>query len=172
MHYIIRLLRYEDIPIIVEAFNAAGWPKPPSLFESYYQDLQHSVRVVWIAWVGRAVAGYVTLKLSSSYPFFQDNHIPEINDLNVLPQYRKLGIGSSLLDYAEARAVKEYSSVGIGVGLYADYGAAQRLYIKRGYIPDGRGVTYDYHLVEPGETVVVDDDLVLWFVKRFDDEKK
>ena len=28
---------------------------------------------------------------------------------------------------------------GIGFGLYADYGAAQRLYVKCGYLPDGRG---------------------------------
>ena len=34
--------------------------------------------------------------------------------------------------------------VGIGVGLYPDYGSAQRLYIKRGYLPDGHGATYNY----------------------------
>ena len=38
---------------------------------------------------------------------------------------------------------------GIGFGLYADYGAAQRLYIKRGYIPDGRGAHYGTSPVFP-----------------------
>lgn len=28
----------------------------------------------------------------------------------------------------------------MGFGLYADLDAAQRLYIKRGYLPDGRGL--------------------------------
>jgi hypothetical protein len=32
--------------------------------------------------------------------------------------------------------------VGLGVELCADYGPAQMLYIKKGYIPDGNGVTY------------------------------
>ena len=60
--------------------------------------------------------------------------------------------------------------VGIGVGLYAGedggYGAAQRLYIKRGYIPDGQGVTYNYEPTMPGNSYPLDDDLVLWFLKR------
>jgi hypothetical protein len=32
--------------------------------------------------------------------------------------------------------------VGLGVGLYPDYGTAQRMYVRRGYLPDGRGVIY------------------------------
>ena len=56
--------------------------------------------------------------------------------------------------------------MGIGVGLSRDYGAAQRLYIKRGYVPDGRGVTYNYLPVMAGSKVLVDDDLVLWFTKK------
>lgn len=34
----------------------------------------------------------------------------------------------------------EYQIVCIGVGLHAGYGSAQRMYVKRGYIPDGTGV--------------------------------
>lgn len=56
--------------------------------------------------------------------------------------------------------------IGIGVGLYADYGAAQRLYPKLGYRPDGRGITYREHPVAPGSSVPVDDDLVLWMTRR------
>ena len=32
--------------------------------------------------------------------------------------------------------------VSLAVGLHTGYGQAQRLYIKRGYIPDGTGVWY------------------------------
>lgn len=53
------------------------------------------------------------------------------------------------------------------MGLYPDYGSAQRIYVQRGYIPDGMGVTYNYERVSPGESVRLDDDLVLWFVKEF-----
>ena len=47
-----------------------------------------------------------------------------------------------------------------------DYGAAQRLYVKREYIPDGRGLTSHNRPVAWGETVTVDDRLVLHFTKN------
>jgi len=54
----------------------------------------------------------------------------------------------------------------IGVGLHPGYKQAQKLYAKRGYIPDGRGVTYCDRYVEEGASVVLDDDLVLHLTKR------
>lgn len=75
-----------------------------------------------------------------------------------------------LLDIAEKEAATRSDVVGIGVGLYAGveggYGAAQRLYVKRGYIPDGKGVTYQYKPTIPGNSYPLDDDLVLWFTKK------
>ena len=111
------------------------------------------------------LAGYVTLKWESHYLPFKKQVIPEIVDLNVLPAFRNQGIGSKLLDEAERSAFERSNIVGIGVGLYPDYGSAQRLYVKRGYIPDGRGVTYKYQPIPPGETVCLDDDLIFWFTK-------
>ena len=61
---------------------------------------------------------------------------------------------------------KTHSKVGIGFGLYKDYGAAQSIYIKRGYLPNKEGVTYNYQNVIPGRSYPIDDDLVLWFVKN------
>ena len=76
-------------------------------------------------------------------------------DLNVLPHYRKMGVGSLLLDCAEKEAATKSQIIGIGVGLYAGedggYGAAQRLYYK----PTVLGNNYP-----------LDDDLVLWFTKK------
>lgn len=57
-------------------------------------------------------------------------------------------------------------SGGIGVGMSPDYGAAQRLYVRRGYIPDGRGLVSRGRPVVWGAAVVVDDDLALYFTKR------
>ena len=71
---------------------------------------------------------------------------------------------------AESEAATRGDVVGIGVGLYGGddggYGAAQRLYVAQGYIPDGRGVTYNYRYVVPGSNVQCDDDLVLWFTRQ------
>ena len=75
-----------------------------------------------------------------------------------------------LLDVAEREAVNKSNVVGLGVGLYGGpdggYGAAQKLYVNRGYIPDGKGVTYNYQSVTPGNNYSLDDDLVLWFTKQ------
>lgn len=165
----IRPLTKEDTIVISEAFHKIGWNKPTSLFEEYLREQEAHDRIVWVAQVHGEFAGYVTLKWVSGYPSFQEQHIPEIMDLNVLPTFRKKGIGSRLLDTAEAMAATKSKILGLGVGLYAGedggYGAAQRLYIERGYIPDGKGITYHYQAVVPGNSYPVDDDLVLWLIK-------
>ena len=47
-----------------------------------------------------------------------------------------------------------------------DYGVAQRLYVLRGYVPDGLGLHWKDHPTRYGEEVRVDDDLVLYFTKE------
>ena len=70
------------------------------------------------------------------------------------------------MDEAEQTvAQRDHHLVGVGVGLYADYGAAQRMYTRRGYILDGRGLVSHGRFVKYGEAVVLDDDLVLYFTK-------
>ena len=169
-HSQIRPLIREDIVVISEAFNQIGWNKPASLFEEYLKEQYAGEQLVWVAHVHEQFAGYITLKWHSSYPFFKEQNIPEIMDLNVLPSFGKKGIGSLLLDTAEKEAATKSQIIGIGVGLYAGedggYGPAQRLYVKRRYIPDGKGVTYNYEPTIPGNTYPLDDDLVLWFTKK------
>ena len=55
--------------------------------------------------------------------------------------------------------------VGIGVGLYSDYGAAQRIYVRRGYLPDARGIMYRNQPVEPGAVIRIDDEAALMFTR-------
>ena len=70
------------------------------------------------------------------------------------------------MDEAEARVALRSHVVGIGVGMYPDYGPAQRMYVKRGYVPDGRGLCYDGTPVAPMAQVRNDDSLNLLFTKR------
>ena len=56
----------------------------------------------------------------------------------------------------------------IGVGLHAGYGSAQRMYVKRGYIPDGSGVWYRDQICTPYGDCCNDDDLVLYLSKELD----
>lgn len=159
-------LTEKDIPIIVSAFSDIGWNKPYSVFQAYFEEQVRNERCVWVAWHNDIFLGYVTLKWQSAYKSFKLNHIPEINDLNVLPNYRRKGIGSKLLELAEHEAQKKGQTVGLGVGLDPDYGNAQKLYVQRGYCPDGLGITYKHEAVKWGDMVQVDDDLNLWFVKH------
>jgi GNAT superfamily N-acetyltransferase len=166
----IRELEEKDVTLIVDAFKAANWDKPASLFEQYLNEVKLNKRSVWIAFIEAEFAGYITLNWNSLYPSFKALSIPEIMDMNVLPKYRRMGVGSMLLDIAEKEANTKSDTVGIGVGLYAGtdggYGAAQRIYVTRGYVPDGKGITYNYQPVIPGKSYTVDDDLVLWFTKK------
>jgi GNAT superfamily N-acetyltransferase len=156
-------LRDDDPEVISAAFSAIGWDKPVSQYEKYLAEQRAGTRDVLVATVDDEYAGYVTVRWKSSYEPF--NGIPEIQDFNVLPKYRRRGIGTALMDAAETLVAERSDVVAIGVGLYADYGTAQRMYVRRGYIPDGRGLIYDGKQVPPGEMIRNDDSATLMFTK-------
>lgn len=165
----IQPMQYKNISEVVEAFKKIGWNKESSLFERYIGDAENGLRKCWIARHNGKFAGYVTLAYESNYKKFMDDNIPEVVDLNVLPDFRRKGIGQKLLETAETEAFKHNNVVGIGVGLYGGedggYGQAQRLYVKNGYIPDGNGVTYNGVIATPDRNYQLDDDCILWMKK-------
>jgi GNAT superfamily N-acetyltransferase len=160
----IRRLAARDVDAIAAAF--ASWPKPRSQFQRYLAEQGDERRVVLVAWCETQVCGYAVVVWQPDYAPFGERGIPEIQDLNVLPPFRRRGIGSRLLDAAEEVVASRSPEVGIGFGLYADYGAAQRLYVRRGYVPDGRGASHRGRFVLGGELVVADDDLAIYLTKR------
>ncbi|MBX3710001.1 MAG: GNAT family N-acetyltransferase [Gammaproteobacteria bacterium] len=172
-HLIITQLNEVDIDEIVLAFQQIGWHKPRDLYESYLKEQASGLRLVFVARENGTFCGYVTLKWISDYSPFTENNIPEIVDLNVLPEYRKQGIGTKLIQACE-QAAKEQSRIliGLGVGLTTDYGNAQRLYIHLGYVPDGRGIHYKCQVIKYSELVSVDDDLVLYLTKSLAEKLK
>lgn len=133
--------------------------------ETYWQQSKAGKRVVLIAEYKNKFAGYLSIVWESGYPPFKEANIPEIVDFNVLLNYQRLGIGSVLMDEAEEEIAKRSNCAGIGVGLMSDYGKAQILYVKRGYVPDGRGVFKDGYWLKRGEEVMLDDDMALYFTK-------
>lgn len=162
----IRLLQVGDPPRIEEAFQAAGWPRRRTLLERYLAEQEDGARVVLVAECGGEIRGYGTVCWDPDYPPFLVARIPEIQDLNVLPPFRRRGIASRLMDEAERRIAERGDVAGIGVGLYDDYGPAQRMYVLRGYVPDGRGASHRHVPVRGGETVPADDDLVIHLTRR------
>lgn len=162
----IRLLNDEDPPIIAAAFDRIGWCKPEAKYRRYLDEQSAGRRTCFVAAVHGEFAGYVTVNWNPTYPGCVEQKIPEIQDLNVLPQFRRRGIASRLLDEAESLVTGRCRVVGIGVGLHPGYNQAQRLYVKRGYVPDGRGVTYQDRYVTEGAQVTLDDELILHFTKE------
>ncbi len=134
-------------------------------YQQYFEEQVAGRRLVLIARWDHVVAGYVTVSWLPEYPPFRDAGVPEIQDFNVLPAFRRRAIGTKLMDEAERLILERSFVIGIGVGLHHDYGAAQRLYVKRGYVPDALGITSHGRRVNWGEEAKIDDDLVLWFTK-------
>jgi len=162
----VRPLARADAQALSAAFAAIGWTKPAEQFVRYATEADNGTRTSWVATVNGEMAGCVTLLWESDYPGIARLGIPEIRDLNVLPQFRRRGIASAMLDRAEGAAARRSAVVAIGVGLHPGYNAAQVLYVKRGYIPDGLGVTYGDRFVQEGESLPFDDSLVLHFTKK------
>jgi GNAT superfamily N-acetyltransferase len=154
-----------DVQPLSDAFLAIGWQRPPSWFQRFIDEGARGERWAWVALVDGAYAGYVTLLPRSAYAPLAGTDTPEISDLNTLPQFRRRGIANALLDQAEAKARELSNTIAIAVGLHAGYNTAQRLYVKRGYIPDGRGITYHGRYVGEYEDVTMDDDLLLHLTK-------
>ncbi len=159
-------LEKNDFDEIVSSFKEIGWNKPKDIYEAYFREQVDDIRTVILAKDDGKFCGYVTIKWKSNYHSFAQQNIPEISDLNVLPNYRNHGIGTALINACETMAKERgYKDIGLGVGMTADYGNAQRLYVQLGYIPDRKGLHYKCSSLKYGNQVIVDDDLVLFFTK-------
>ena len=113
------------------------------------------------------VVGLVTLRWTSDNPAFADRDIPLVHQIVVAPEFRRSRVATALMDSAEQlAATRGRSTVGITVGLFDEYGPAQRLYARRGYVPDGRGACRGRVPLRLGDTVEVDHDLILWLTKE------
>ncbi len=122
-------------------------------------------REVLVGEVEGAVAAYITILPDAKQGPFA-GMAPELSDFNVFEPFQNQGIGNLLLEEAEKRVRIISDKVTLGVGLHSGYGPAQRLYIKRGYIPDGSGVWYQNH--QPAMNAVCEDigELVLYLSKN------
>lgn len=154
-----------DAQIITCAEIAQGWHQT---IEKYEMRLRHQAEKKSIALVAeykREIAGYVNLYPNSRNGPFADQGYPEIVDFGVLETYRKNGVGTKLMDIAEQIASEYSDTVYLSVGLHSGYGSAQRMYAKRGYLPDGSGVWYRDEICPQYADCCNDDDLVLYLSK-------
>jgi len=162
----IRDLRESDAQIITDGEIAQGWDADKDKYLMRLKDQAEGRAVSLAAEYRGAVCGYINVYPEPKYGAFAGKGYPEIVDFGVLEKYRNRGIGSKLMDVAEEIAAKYADTVYLGVGLHSGYGSAQRMYVKRGYIPDGSGVWYRDKVCGQYENCCNDDDLVLYLSKK------
>lgn len=124
-------------------------------------------RIVLLASSDGMDCGCAQLNFNPRYSLYRKLDYPEIQDVAVLPEYRNRGIATSMIAHLEKIARDQgHQGIGISVGVTREFGAAQRLYFKLGYVPDGFGVTYDRTQVD-GARLYAPDGLCLMLLKEF-----
>ena len=161
---LIRKMQTSDVKELSQGFINQGWPRREEILARYFLEQECREREVLVAEVGAALAGYITILPCAKQGPFAEIY-PELSDFNVFEPFQNQGIGNLLLEEAEKRVRLISDKVTLGVGLHSGYGPAQRLYIKRGYIPDGSGVWYQNHRPAMDATCEDIGDLVLYLSK-------
>ncbi len=163
----IRAIREPDPQVICAEEVAQGWVNQTE--EKYYNRISDHAAHKSISMVAEYegnTAGYINVYPNSPWGPFAGSGWCEIVDFGVLGKYRRRGIGTALMDCAEKISGTFADTVYLAVGLHDGYGSAQRMYCKRGYIPDGSGVWYHNAPAEAYGQVCNDDELNLYFSKR------
>ncbi len=167
--FIIERVRAEDLAATLDLFIQQVYPGDPEGAHEHFSEHAEGQAETFLAWVRGHLAGYLTIRWQSHNPRFSQQNIPLIHHLGVFPQFQRRGIASRLMDAAEQLIALRATQAGITVGLFDEYGPAQRLYAKRGYLPDGRGACQGQRPLKQGETVTIDHDLMLWLTKDLKD---
>lgn len=162
----IRDLKYEDAQFLTDAEIEQGWHASVEKYLKRLEDQKAGKAVTLAAEYSGITVGYINVYPDSAWGAFGGKGYPEIVDFGVLEKYRGKGIGTVLMDIAEKVAAEYADMVYLGVGLHSGYGSAQRMYVKRGYIPDGSGVWYCDKICEPYGVCRNDDELILYFSKK------
>ena len=163
----IRKMQESDIKDLSRGFISQGWPSREEILTRYFKEQESGEREVLIVDLTSVVAGYITILTSAKHGPFAEVY-PELSDFNVFEPFQNQGIGNLLMEEAENQVKLISDKVTLGVGLHSGYGPAQRLYIRRGYIPDGSGVWYQNQPLEMNDTIQNNDDLVLYLSKKFE----
>ena len=163
----IRDMEEADAQAFFEAYTAQGWHPEVSYYLMRIREAAEGKCTALTAVYEGVPAGAVYLYRTAGAGPFKGKGIPVIVDFSVLQSFQRRGIGGHLLDVAEQIAGQYADSVCLGVGLCREYGSAQRMYVRRGYVPDGSGVWYrDVQCVQYETVCTVDDDLVLFMSKK------
>jgi ribosomal protein S18 acetylase RimI-like enzyme len=112
---LVRLFEPVDIAVMKSSFTRIGIYQ--NWLEGYLSEQEKGERTILVAYSESSFAGFVTVKWHADYRSFAEKGIPIIEDLNVLPAFRRKRIASALIDEAEKQIFSRSAMVGIGVGV-------------------------------------------------------
>jgi ribosomal protein S18 acetylase RimI-like enzyme len=164
----IRPLREGEIELL-DQMNR-GWAKgrPLTLHAERFARQQSGDAVYLFAWQGERPVGHVLLVLTgpSKEPMRSAlRNCAHISDLFVVPDCWSRGIGTRLMDEAEALAAR-HGFVQIGLDVAIDNDRAMTLYERRGYVDLGfgeRAVSWMY--TDSDGQAQVQNDVLVYLVK-------
>ena len=147
-------------------FVRLGWVRREGYVRDCFAAQGRGEMVVLVARAEEKLLGFLKILWTPDYAPFRERMIPEIQDLKVSPASRRRGVASRLMEEAEGIIRTRSSIAGIGVGLHPGYAAAQRMYVLRGYVPDGNPLTYADEFVQERQEVTLDDKFVMHLTKE------
>lgn len=165
-HLVIRSMTETDAEALAAGEIAQGWGDTIEKHRLRLRDQAAGRCAALAAEYCGQTAGYLSVYFQTEHGPFADRGWPELVDFGVLEKFRRHGIGGKLMDAAEKIAAETSPVVTLGVGLHSGYGSAQRMYVKRGYVPDGSGVWFRDEVCPPYGDCRNDDDLVLYLSKK------
>src|SRR5215467_10081663 len=134
----IRQARVEDLELIVPLFDAYRQfyrqpSEPERAKEFLLERFEHNQSIIFLAFERAAALGFTQL-----YPSFSSGAMARIfilNDLFVIPEARRRGVGSALLLAARAHALRA-GAVRLVLSTEVTNASAQTLYEKLGWKRD------------------------------------
>ena len=155
------------IPSRPSGFSAGGVCDGEAEARRYLAGHVEPDGISLIATSGADAVGYVAIIWESNYAGFRSRGIPLVHQVSVSEPWRRRGVATLLMDASEQRAAdRGITTLGITVGLFDAYGPAQRMYARRGYVPDGRDACQGQRPLSEGTQVRLDHDVIIWLTKE------
>ena len=121
----------DQLDLLNTEFNGQGNTSIDCIRDSILNNKQE---VIIVAQENEVLAGFVCVQLKKSFCY--DEYMPEITEVYVRPEYRKQGIASAMITYAEKYCKEHYALHKFELLTGKNNTIAQSVYNKLGYIDD------------------------------------
>ena len=121
----------EQLNVLNNEFNGEGETSIGSIRNSLMNNKQE---IVIVADEGDMLVGFVCVQLKKSFCY--DDYMPEITEVYVKPTYRKRGVASEMITFAEAYCSNNYPLHKYELLTGQENLVAQSVYSKLGYVDD------------------------------------